>query len=128
MLEKVKVLLQDFIRTLDSPIQQIIYLRDIVEIAKKKDRLLQVLQTRISDEERGVFEKRIAERLAMYYPEGEFHVRSCSRDGIVYWCIGTGPHVAHSFEKLCEAVQDLGEHFADPQEISRDEVCDMEPA
>ena len=128
MLEKVRVLLQDFIRTLDSPIQQIIYLRDIVEIAQKKDRLLQVLQTRISAEDRGVFEERVRERLALFYPEGDFHIRSCERDGVVFWCIGTGPHVSHSFEKLCEAVQEMGEHFGDPQEISREELCDMEPA
>ena len=98
-----------------------------MEIAKKKERLLQVLQTRMSEDDRRDFEKRITERLALFYPVEEFHVRSCEREGIVFWCIGTGPHVAHSFERLYEAVKNGDEHLGDPQEISPEEVCEMEP-
>lgn len=129
MLEKVRVLVQGFIRTLESPLQQIIYLRDIVEISQKKDRLLQVFPVRIADDQREVFHRRIRDRLLLYYPADHIHLTSVAQGGVVYYILGTGEAVRHSFERLHKAVQELDnplEHLEDPQEISRLGICDME--
>ena len=112
------MVIQDFIRTMESPIQQIIYLRDVLEIARKKDRLLQVLQTRLPSGDRAIFEKRMMDKLTFFYGS-DVWVQSVERGDVIIWCVGTGPHIRHSFEKLVEAVKNL-EHPDDLKHIAED--------
>lgn len=102
---KPEVLIQDYIRVMESPIQQMVYLKEVVAIAGRRPRLLQVLQTRMPTEDVADFETRLREWLRPCFKE--FHVASFPGHEweVRQWVIATGDETEDPFDEMCRAVR-----------------------